>query len=298
MLSDSSKLSTDDYFALKKIPQSQNEPSKEELEFWKEVDALKRFSGFVHDHLVTLLMTWTTKNPHQYCLLFPWAGNDLDFYWEQNNPPINGVNPDIGVVRWIAKQITGMAGALDAIHNPRYDDTHLKPKKKYGRHGDIKPENILWYDCPNDERGIWVIADLGLTAFNTTNSRSNVPGEGIPVSPGYRPPECDLEGGVISQAFDIWTFGCLLLEMVCWALGGQTNRAQFKAHRMTPYITGIGSNIFFSIDLKGQGRGFAIGVKRQVSEVSICDAMESIKTDAHLVDCASSWSNTLHGVLS
>jgi serine/threonine protein kinase len=262
------KIVTNDLFALKRIPQSKNEKSKEKREFWREVEALKRFSGFVHEHLVTLLMSWETKDPDRYCLLFPWAGDDLDLYWKRHLPPINGVNPEVDTIRWIAKQVVGMAGALDTIHNPRYDSTHLAPKKKYGRHGDIKPENVLWYESPYNDKGILVIADLGLTTFNGTNSRSNVPGKGIPVSPGYRPPECDLEGGVVSRAFDIWTFGCLLLELICWALGGQENRQLFEDYRTTAYITGCGSEIFFDIESKGPDRGYAIRVKKQVSEVS------------------------------
>jgi serine/threonine protein kinase len=88
-----------------------------------------------------------------------------------------------------------MASALSTIHNPR-NDMNLGPKRKYGRHGDIKSENILWYP-PSEQnpRGHLVIADLGLTAFNSTRSRSNIPGESIPPSPDYRPPECDLAGG-------------------------------------------------------------------------------------------------------
>ncbi|KAH8725464.1 kinase-like domain-containing protein [Phaeosphaeriaceae sp. PMI808] len=257
-------IETNNLFALKRISVSKNEEAKKEREFWKEVEALGRFNGFVHDHLVTLLMTWTING--QYCLLFPWAGCDLDTYFKEHSCPIIGVNPDIDTIRWVAKQMVGMAGALDAIHNPRYGAANLVPKQKYGRHGDIKLENVLWYPSPLDPRGIWVIADLGLTTINSTQSRSNAPGKTIPMTPEFRPPECDLEGGVISRSFDIWTFGCLLLEIVCWALGGQELRDRFEKDRTTPYITNVKSNIFFDVVVKeGDGR-FAIGVKFEVSE--------------------------------
>lgn len=242
--------------------------SVEERAFRDEVEALKQFSGFVHDHLVTLLMTWDFNGRH--CLLFPWAEKDLDNYWKEALAPVGGANADIQTIRWIAKQIVGMAGALDAIHNPSRYQRQLVPKiKKYGRHGDLKPENILWYRSPKDDGGILVIADLGLTAFNSTKSRSNIPGRDIPVTPGYRGPECDLQGAFISRSYDIWTFGCLLLEMCCWALGGQENRMRFKEFRTTQYIGGLWTDVFFEIEQNASGLGYVCGVKRQVNEVRI-----------------------------
>lgn len=227
---------------------------------------LRRFSGFVHDHLVTLLMTWTVEE--QFCLLFPLAGCDLDRYWERDgNRPISDSRTkmmDIATIRWISKQILGMTGALDSLHNPKTQ--HLLDEGKFGRHGDLKPENVLFYESPTDAKGILVIADFGLSAFNSTQSRSNIPNERIPFTPGYRPPECDLEGGTISRSYDIWTFGCLLLELVCWALGGPKLRGDFAEARMSPYITGSQSDIFFDVQVK-QG-GYAIMVKREVTKVS------------------------------
>lgn len=249
----------------------------------------------MHDHLVTLLMTWTIKSQH--FLLFPWASKDLESYWSQTRAPINadGVRPDVLSIRWISKQILGMAGALNAIHDPK----RLAPGPKYGRHGDIKAENILWYRSPTDEKGILVLADLGLTTFNTTKSRSKVLGKSLSVTPGYRPPECDLEGGVVSRSFDIWTFGCLLLEMACWALGGQELRDQFEEKRTTLYINGCGSNIFFAIEKTEEGKGFVCKVKPEVSEVSpsrFAVAEYKFHTDLLVVDCKFTCSTTMHEV--
>jgi len=181
-----------------------------------------------------------------------------------SNPAIiKGVNPDIPTVRWLAKQAMGMAGALDAIHNPRYEGQTLPHKKKYGRHGDIKPENILWYPSPTDDKGILVLVDLGHTMFNTTRSRSKVPGQDVPASSDYRPPECDLKGGVISRAFDVGTVSCLLLDMCTWALD---DLAEFEKHQKASYISPI---IFYEIKAMADGSGYVCGVKKRVRDVSI-----------------------------
>ncbi|KAH4034912.1 hypothetical protein HBI56_030250 [Parastagonospora nodorum] len=266
-------------FALKRLlPRRKDDISKRALGFQKELDALQRLDGHHNEHLVTLLATWTIQGSSRdrYCLLFPWAEGDLLSYWRRESHPCNGTRPDLDAIQWAIKQVAGMASALSTIHNPR-NDMNLGPKRKYGRHGDIKSENILWYP-PSEQnpRGHLVIADLGLTAFNSTRSRSNIPGESIPPSPDYRPPECDLAGGKISRAFDIWTFGCVLLEMVCWTLDGNQGLVDFEAHRTTPGINGVDTPIYFEIlrkDVQGSQNPVdcehAAVVKEGVHEV--CD---------------------------
>ncbi|KAH6625483.1 kinase-like domain-containing protein [Boeremia exigua] len=232
-------------------------------EFQKEIEALKRFNGFAHPHLVTLLTTWTRRKQHHF--LFPLAGCNLEDYWDKNKSGAIRTSQDLDIptVQWISKQICGMVQALHTVHEP---SKYLEQDRKYGRHGDLKPENVLWYRSPEDPRGILVIADLGLSSVNTEKSRSNIPNKGIPHTPGYRPPECDLEGGTISRAYDIWTLGCLLLELVTWALGGESSRTEFEDKRMTPYVTGVESNIFFDVKIRRGGFDHVMVVKDSVSE--------------------------------
>lgn len=209
-------------------------------------------------------MTWTLLDQHYF--LFPLAGCNLEDYWNNNQPWVKQATLDIAVIQWVSKQVEGLASAIDTVHNPSATQ-YLGQNKRYGRHGDIKPENVLWYRSPEDPKGILVIADLGLSKINTEKSRSNIPNRNIPFTPGYRPPECDLEGGTISRAYDIWTFGCLLLELVTWALGGEISRVTFEDKRMSPYITGSQSDIFFDVKKRDGHPGFVIMVKETVTEV-------------------------------
>lgn len=247
------------------------------IEFWKEVDSLKRFSGFSHEHLVTLLMTWTIRE--KYYLLFPLAECDLDQYWERENIPLDSRTQllDTETVLWLLKQVLGMTDALESIHNPS-KNTLLPQDQRFGRHGDLKPENILWYRSATHEKGIFVIADLGLATLNSILSRSNAPNSEVHATPRYRPPEYDLKDATISRSYDIWTYGCLLLELVCWALGGPEGRKRFADVRMTPYVTGSCSDIFFDVkrkenDSKTKQDGFVILVKEQVTEVCELSAL-------------------------
>ncbi|KAG6368270.1 hypothetical protein INS49_002473 [Diaporthe citri] len=215
-------------------------------QFRDEVDALKRFNGKVHPHLVTLLATFTQAE--YYCMIFPWAECDLEQYWENNPQPDPG---DIELGRWLSRQCLGIMEAVNVIHNP----SHLKSERKFGRHGDIKAENILWFksrpDDPTD-RGTLVISDLGLTAMNSEKSRSMQPNTGLKMTPSYRPPECDIKGGTISRSFDIWTLGCLYLELMCWLLRGNAGKIQFDQARTAPFIFGTKADIYFDIEERKQ----------------------------------------------
>ncbi|KAF2467328.1 uncharacterized protein BDR25DRAFT_267485 [Lindgomyces ingoldianus] len=250
------KIQTKDVFAIKRLQQRQEHNTREM--FQREVSMLKRLS---HNHLVSLLMTWNYQG--DYYLLFPWAECDLFAYWaDKSHAPSwyaedKSIDPE--TVRWMSGQILGMMDALDSIHSPRL------PNTEYGRHGDLKPQNILCYEDPQGGRGTLVISDFGSSSFHTEHSRSNILAAGLPVTLTYRPPEFDIEGGKVSRASDIWSFGCVLLEFVCWALGGIDLIRIFTRMRLGPYITGIESDHFFET-MALPGGGHAMKVKGQVSK--------------------------------
>lgn len=251
----------DNSFALKELRTRNWE------EFQKEVLMLKRFSGLVHDHLVTLLTTFTWKQ--HYYLLFPWASCDMDQY--MNIEPLPIVD-DVEAMRWLSGQILGITRAIRVIHDAPHLHDAASPlyDPKFGRHGDLKPDNVLWFRSETPEykkRGIFVISDFGLGAFHRDTSRSNVPNKNIPGAPGYRPPECDMEGGTISRAFDVWTLGCLLLELVTWALGGSDLREEFSIGRESTYIHGSRTNTFYSVKMDEKTGGYVFAVKDEVIQV-------------------------------
>ena len=141
---------------------------------------------------------------------------------------------------WSLRQMYGLASALVLIHTCKTtidlkppggvlldDDSKLEVEKgeeQYGRHGNIKPENILWFkqalDIEEvDNMGVLQITDFGLGRFHGRESRSNVDPETVNATPTYEPPECKLEKPV-SRAYDIWSMACLYLEFVTWLLEG------------------------------------------------------------------------------
>jgi serine/threonine protein kinase len=211
--------------------------------------------------MVTLLMTWTLHD--SYNLLFPWAECDLDQYWERNKLPIM----EAETILWTSKQITGIASAIMSIHNPVSRGLHVKEDNKYGRHGDLKPENILLFDSPDDPMGILVVADLGLAKLNSIVSRSNYSNRQIQCTPKYKSPESDIEGAKITRSYDVWTFGCLILEWVCWLFQGQDNKSYFIYSLGSPNPNGVTTETFFQMKYRENGQ-YDVVVQPEACKVS------------------------------
>lgn len=212
-----------------------------------------------HPHLIKLLASYRHKK--KYHLMFPYADSNLRKYWEDRGSP----DFDKATVLWSMKQMTGLADALHRIHMFRVT-IPLKPKggkrvqkdaemsvrpgeELFGRHGDIKPENILWFQSiPGilDEHGILQIADFGLGRFHGRDSRSKVRPTGLVTSPTYEPPECKLHLPV-SRAYDLWSMGCVYLEFITWLLKGATGIEEFADFRGELSSTGINDDNFFTV---------------------------------------------------
>jgi serine/threonine protein kinase len=218
--------------------------SKNELNFKTEVAMLKKVQKRKHAHLVNLLATYRYRG--HFHLIFPYAHCNLRQYWQHT--PI----PDFtqATIFWVLQGCRFVASALLMVHEKKStrefavsaiessssgvgvsgleDGTQTRI---YGRHGDIKAENILWFQKNDDSAGVLVVADFGLMAFHTKDTRSDVPAKHITGSPSYEPPECFLHHSKISRAFDIWSLGCLYLEFVSWLVCGWKHLQRFHKVR-------------------------------------------------------------------
>lgn len=244
------QIKTKDLFAMKRLDTRAAVTERQrQRDFKQELEMLNRFAHLSHDHLVRLLASWTRPRNlvREYCLLFPLARCDLDLYMEQQSLQDTHI-------RWIAKQMLGMTDALRSIHDPPTDALKPADQRKYGRHGDLKPENVIWYDSSSDKYGILVIADLGASAVNSLWSRSGIENKSIQHTPRYKPPECDLEGGRISQ--------------------GSDGRTAFESQRYAPYPTGCQTDMFFDIKLASEGQ-YVVLVKEGVTKVrTVCSVAQ------------------------
>ncbi|KAF5486530.1 putative cyclin-dependent serine/threonine-protein kinase [Colletotrichum fructicola] len=217
--------------------------------FTKEVDMLKKFTGDgAHPHVVSLLATYEQFG--LFHLIFHRADGDLFQYWKFICP-----NPtfDSRTVLWVAKQLAGLASGLLRFHRhlttPKIyadEDSYRRSGKRaylpteksetrYGRHGDLKPENMLWFPGKDKDAcggGVLKITDFGQAEFHSKDSKTYRQSKGVDTLT-YRPPEGEIFPRTIRQSSDIWSLGCIYLEFVTWMLGGADDLQKFKTSRLS-----------------------------------------------------------------
>jgi serine/threonine protein kinase len=234
--------------------------SSDPSEFQKESDMLCALATGNHKHLIKLLATYKFRG--RYHLLFPYADNNLRGYWDHIGVPYWNRETCL----WFLNQASGIASALNAIHNfearvPLGSEQDRRGKyltvaiaeAKFGRHGDIKPENILWFNEMQDAEhgGILQIADFGLGRFHRLESRSKVDPRSVAGSLSYSPPEVAL-GKAVSRAYDMWSLGCVFLEFVTWLLEGSSSIYKFSDQRLSKALDGAQDDTFFSLTTDGK----------------------------------------------
>lgn len=240
-------------FALKSLKPLGLEETQKYAEFRLEVKALLKVKP--RRHLEVDLIT-TFEHKDRYHLLFRWAeGGNLDDLWTKKHR-----HPEVTHKRvcWLAQQCEGLAYGLEGIHNTKMvaedfetietlcnsrmstqasesgpgASTDDSDGKDYGRHGDIKPQNILWFKQDDNQFGLGVLklSDFGLTEFHRSLTTKVSP-KNIRVTPTYSAPEREIDEK-LSRPFDIWSLGCIFLEFVTWFLLGAEGLSLFNGDRL------------------------------------------------------------------
>lgn len=250
---------------------------------------MRRFSGFSHNHIVTLLASWTIRK--ELCLLFPLASCDLNEYWKRCPQP----KFDARLVRWMSQQIVGIAGALQYIHNPSLTITDTE-RQLYGVHGDIKPDNILLYDSTENDLGMLVLADLGSSRMEASGDSQELKSR-LVLSTSYRAPEYDIRGANITRAYDVWSLGRVLLEFVFWVLGGQSALDKLAKEVLISLENDTGTDVLFDFVESRDGEQ-QVRVKLQVEKVSqINKYVVKIRTDQDIGGEENPRAPDMHSVL-
>ncbi|VUC27443.1 unnamed protein product [Clonostachys rosea] len=259
---DPRKKKEDLYFAWKKLIRDDCD------EFRQEVENLERLSakrGHRDDHLMHLELA--CRHGKDCYLVFPWADGDLTQFWRRENRSRNCLNHDD--VIWFFEQCLGLSTGLRRLHDLhsferpvfgadgfyRAKDlvAEVENDKSYGRHGDIKPENILWFRDYNGNRDHLMITDFGLTEFHSRDSRSHRGLDGLAYTDTYQSPDIFLTGNV-TRKYDVWSLGCVFVEFVSWFfLDGVKATEDFSMARLPETNEAYRPDTFFDIECSGKG---------------------------------------------
>ncbi|RGP77017.1 kinase domain-containing [Fusarium longipes] len=200
-----------DHYAVKRF-------TADAVTFKQERDALIRFSHPHRGHKSLIQLLYSYELRSKKYLIFPCAEGDLEYHWASHRADPKSQNDLI----WLLQECHGIASGLSKVH----DHTSWPVSKQEsgsqnkGRHGDIKPKNILFFRDEETSPGRLVVADFTLMRFHSSNA-DYTRIRNVGYSRTYRPPEMDGGGGIkVSQKYDIWTLGCVFLEFITWHLLG------------------------------------------------------------------------------
>ncbi|KAI0147430.1 HET-domain-containing protein [Xylariaceae sp. FL1272] len=181
------------------------DPTKDH--FRKELEALQIIKNLVDPHLITPIAAF--QRGSQQCFVFPWAeGGNLRDYWTKSGSLDSATARDEKLLWWTLSQMNGLCACLKRLWDLNC------------RHGDIKPENVLY----TGGGGNLLIADVGLAKVHTEVTYKRQMSSSTKYGTRrYEAPEIYMkEQGhkAISRDYDMWSMGILLLEWLMWLVYG------------------------------------------------------------------------------
>ena len=224
-------------------------PLPKSQEYSNEDRILTLLQSLRHDNIIRLLASYTIKDPaptHNF--LFPVADHTLSKLLATALDPSEGPwgSPSKGV--WglhfpsdysLFQQLYGLASAIDSLHNYVLYGEDTVTMEMIGCHYDLNPRNILV------DKGKLLLADFGLSRLKEDTSKSMFKaGAG-----DYMAPECEplhdgsFNKGIISRPSDIWSLGCVIVDVLIYHVGGRKAGQDFAKSRKTPVPTPWGSFI-------------------------------------------------------
>lgn len=181
---------------------------------------LSILNGIRHPNILELLGSYTLRD--EVSLIFPLASQSLKAVFSSDERP-PGFETDFNIIT----ALPGLASALQALHFYVNDGVSF-----IGCHHDLKPDNVLLMD------GKFILSDFGLSTFKdhaaTSDSYFRV-GQSYYFAPECEDCENDFQLNHIARSSDIWSLGCIFLEMLVYMARGAAGVANFTKDRKVTF---------------------------------------------------------------
>lgn len=171
-----------------------------------------------HPNIIELLASYTHGDKHNF--LFPLVRDgSLDALFHKPRP----ISFQSDEAFYIA--LCGLSSAVEKLHHYTLETLKID---LIGCHYDLKPKNILV------RGGDFVLADFGLSKLKAATESSKSMYEGG--AGDYLAPECqdgdeNFENHTISRPSDVWSFGCIIAEIITYMQQGSNGIQEFKLKR-------------------------------------------------------------------
>ncbi|KAG6365669.1 hypothetical protein INS49_007280 [Diaporthe citri] len=203
----------DNSLATAAIKTCENEASYVEVETnerWKQEEEFLNVRKLYHLHIVDMeaIITWAGRGKY---LMYKWpdGGNLRDFYASDPRPTL-----EAGFVCAMAQQLAGLVDALRTLH-----DMDANRRSLY-RHGNLEPEDIWRYE-DGSRVGVMKLCDIGWESHHPQ-------GDSTLNRLSYGPPEATSDpDSARSRRYDMWSFGCIILELLIWLVYGTNELESF-----------------------------------------------------------------------
>ncbi|MCJ1264738.1 hypothetical protein MMC22_004613 [Lobaria immixta] len=225
--------------------------------FRQEKRVLELLSLVNHPNIVRLLASYVYDDI--FNMIFPLADGNLEEVLSQSR-----FMHDAGKLA-VLHQIYGITSAINALHNFQMIGEQGLDLSKSGYHHDLKPQNILVKD------GIFLLADFGLARLKNegvdsiTNHKYGTytyggPETTQPIASGH---------SQVGRALDIWSWGCIITEIITFTLLGSSKVINFRSARKTVIGMREDSSFHDTMKVKPQVLKWQQMLYEQAS--SICD---------------------------
>lgn len=203
-----------------------------------------------HDRLVKHLAFITVKDdndpgaPKEFNILLPMANTDLKqlLYQDRFSRHCNNIIH-------LMKEALNLVDALDWLHQ----DKLIDDKMQVFCHMDLKLDNILVYELEEEKSpaGCWKISDFGISSVKERrpnaqlrNTLQKSPAETLALlvgedpmltskkrEPGmYSAPEVHERKGMVGPPSDVWSFGCILFQVLARGIGASCCKLALFIH--------------------------------------------------------------------
>lgn len=215
-------------------------------EWEKEAKSLQFIARLKHPHIICFITAFRRgqKMDRKHYLMFEWAsGGNLRDLWKSENQPV-GSSLTAKCVKDTLVQLRGLSWALTTTHYPSTSNLNI-PKQNPDemtnmRHGDIKPENILWFkEEKHNGLGVLKIGDWGLAkdhivATELRSQKSSTRHGTLRYEAPERVTGLDQNAQSsktikISRLYDLWSMGCVIFEYIVWLLYGFDGLSDFQS---------------------------------------------------------------------